>query len=293
VDANGKVCAAGINNLWVWTNDVGPAPTTIAASTNHTNPNLNVGYNIDAEWNFINSSDMGAFFGVEGDYLDASLGHKVMEIYAQFQYGPGVPGPTNTYRRGWMTKFDKQTQAISGTLVSGGGQEGLSLNINDGRGTAQELISGKQMIYINTNAVTVTPPTTFQSGATVQNQLYVPTGAGQFTTALQVPASTHATSRRAGLMLGDWLVSQDSNGTGWRNFTVYGGTSPSVKFDIQPGGETTVYSRLTAGVTTNTTPSFKSVGTNNVVLKCPDGGSFILRVGNDGTLNVVTNTANL
>lgn len=35
---------------------------------------------------------------------------------------------------------------------------------------------------------------------------------------------------------------------------------------------------------------FKSTTTNAVILPCPDGGSFILTVGDNGTVNVVTNT---
>lgn len=70
--------------------------------------------------------------------------------------------------------------------------------------------------------------------------------------------------------------------------------------------ETTVYANAlsisnnatiggtTTGSTVNTaTPAFKSLGTNNVILRCPDGGSFILRIDDAGTLSTVTNSANL
>ena len=43
----------------------------------------------------------------------------------------------------------------------------------------------------------------------------------------------------------------------------------------------------------STNAGFKSRSTNNVVLACPDGGSWVLKIANDGTLSVVTNTTGL
>lgn len=48
-----------------------------------------------------------------------------------------------------------------------------------------------------------------------------------------------------------------------------------------------------AYVVNTTNPGFRSTGTNILIMACPDGGSWILRVGNDGTLTTTTNTSAL
>lgn len=50
---------------------------------------------------------------------------------------------------------------------------------------------------------------------------------------------------------------------------------------------------LTSGIINSTTPALKSLGTNNIILRCPDGGSFILRIDDSGTITTATNTGNL
>lgn len=45
--------------------------------------------------------------------------------------------------------------------------------------------------------------------------------------------------------------------------------------------------------TNPTAVSFKAACTNGVLLLCPDGGSYILKVGNDGALSTITNSAGL
>lgn len=48
-----------------------------------------------------------------------------------------------------------------------------------------------------------------------------------------------------------------------------------------------------ASAANTTTPSFKSSGTNNMILLAPDGGSWILKVDNEGNLTTVTNSTGL
>lgn len=55
----------------------------------------------------------------------------------------------------------------------------------------------------------------------------------------------------------------------------------------------TVGGMATASTLNTATPAFKSLGTNNVILRCPDGGSFILRIDNAGTISTTTNSSNL
>lgn len=71
-------------------------------------------------------------------------------------------------------------------------------------------------------------------------KLEVATGSGAYDTAFNIRASTHATSRRAALSLGNnWLVLQDSNGNGTKDFSIYDGTAGAQRFQINTNG--TVY----------------------------------------------------
>lgn len=61
-----------------------------------------------------------------------------------------------------------------------------------------------------------------------------------------------------------------------------------------PGTEGAVFAgTVTGSGYASAGPGFKSYSTNNVVLTCPDGGSWVLRIANDGTLSTVTNAAGL
>lgn len=66
------------------------------------------------------------------------------------------------------------------------------------------------------------------TGGTIQ------TGSGQFTSALSIASSTHATSERAAIFVGNWGLIQDSNGDGVRNFNVYNSIISQTAFDIHP-----------------------------------------------------------
>jgi hypothetical protein len=50
---------------------------------------------------------------------------------------------------------------------------------------------------------------------------------------------------------------------------------------------------FTGNGTITATNGFSSLSTNNVILRTPNGGSWILRCGDSGTLSTVTNTSNL
>ena len=89
---------------------------------------------------------------------------------------------------------------------------------------------------------------------------------------------------------------EGSGGAGFLSFST-GNTSILERMRITSDGTVSVSNTLTASnfvsTATGTTPSFKAGGTNGIVLKCPDGGSYILRIGNDGTLSTVTNSTGL
>jgi hypothetical protein len=59
----------------------------------------------------------------------------------------------------------------------------------------------------------------------------------QFPTQLSIADSTHATSRRAAIRVGSgWLVLQDSNGDGTKDFSIYDGTAAAQRFRIDTSG---------------------------------------------------------
>lgn len=64
-----------------------------------------------------------------------------------------------------------------------------------------------------------------------------------------------------------------------------GTTTPASKLDVSGA--------IRAGIINTTTPALVSLGTNNAVLRCPNGGSFLLRIDNAGTISTVTNSTGL
>lgn len=58
----------------------------------------------------------------------------------------------------------------------------------------------------------------------------------QYPTSLSIAATGHATSRRAGAFLGDWLLGQDSNGNGTKDFFIYDGNIPATRLYISTSG---------------------------------------------------------
>ena len=64
-----------------------------------------------------------------------------------------------------------------------------------------------------------------------------------------------------------------------------GTTTPAAKLDVSGA--------IHSGSTNTTTPALVSMGTNNAVLRCPNGGSYILRIDNSGTISTVTNSTGL
>lgn len=63
-------------------------------------------------------------------------------------------------------------------------------------------------------------------------------GTGQYTNAFMILPSSHVTSRRASLSIDDWLLDQDSNGNGTKDFAIYQGSAAKNRFFISPAGDT-------------------------------------------------------
>ncbi|MEQ1734444.1 MAG: tail fiber protein, partial [Bacteroidia bacterium] len=72
--------------------------------------------------------------------------------------------------------------------------------------------------------------------STPASPLTVATGSGQFTNSIQVLASTHSTSRRASILLDDWLFDQDMLGTGVKDFSLYQISTSTHRMVVLPNG---------------------------------------------------------
>jgi hypothetical protein len=66
--------------------------------------------------------------------------------------------------------------------------------------------------------------------------LDISSGSAQFPIAMVINQSTHATSRRAAFYLGGWLINQDSNGNGTRDFALYDSNAAAQRFSISTTG---------------------------------------------------------
>lgn len=75
------------------------------------------------------------------------------------------------------------------------------------------------------------------------------------------------------------------------NITLQNATNGPANLVVK-GSITSSESTIVGSVST-ATPAFKSTGTNNMILRCNNGGSFILRVDNTGTITAVTNSTGL
>lgn len=150
-------------------------------------------------------------------------------------------------------------------------------------GTSQMLVNGVGNVGIGTT--------------TPGNTLTVASGSSQFPSAISVLPSTHATSRRAGLILDDWLFDQDILGTGTKDFSLYqvsnaahrlyfstngnvgiGTTTPAVKLHIADQGP--VEFRLSPG-----SPGISGLNTAAIRLTGENFGTtegFLINYTNDG-----------
>lgn len=73
--------------------------------------------------------------------------------------------------------------------------------------------------------------------ATPGNALTVGGATAQYPTLFSINETTHATSRRAAMTFGaNWLVGQDSNGNGTKDFFIYDGSIPATRLYISTSG---------------------------------------------------------
>jgi hypothetical protein len=78
-------------------------------------------------------------------------------------------------------------------------------------------------------------------GTAPTTAFHIATNSGQFTNAALISPSTHATSRRASAVLGDWVIGQDGSGNGTKDFFVYqSGSVNAGRFSINVNGNTAI-----------------------------------------------------
>jgi acyl-[acyl carrier protein]--UDP-N-acetylglucosamine O-acyltransferase len=94
--------------------------------------------------------------------------------------------------------------------------------------------------------------------------LDISSGSAQFPVAMTINPTTHATSRRAAMYLGGWLINQDSAGSGVKDFAIYDSVASASRFTISTGG--LVYVQQSTNINQNLTVSGNTTlgGTINV-----------------------------
>ncbi len=118
-----------------------------------------------------------------------------------------------------------QTSNPSATLdviSSGSTSSTKALEINNSSATEMVTVLDNGNVGIGINAP--------------NNPLDISSGNSQFPIALNIRSTTHATSRRAAQKIGNWLLLQDIDGNGTQNFSIYGGSTASNIFNINPAG---------------------------------------------------------
>lgn len=123
-------------------------------------------------------------------------------------------------------------------------------------------------------------------------KLDIVTGSGQYTTAINIQESTHATSNRAAIYIGSWLLNQDISGNGSKNFGIYDSNAPSTRFFISTNGDVGIgtinpASKLDVTGNTNITGSL-AVSSNTIVT-----GSLTVGTSASGGITPLTDGATI
>lgn len=150
------------------------------------------------------------------------------------------------------------------------------------------------------------------NNATPAYPLDISSGSASATYAIRVRASTHATSRRAAVAVGDWSILQDTAESGTKNFGIYnsdtavwalyagtngyvglGESSPLVQLHISTGDQSTNRVRLeNTGVGGTTIDLVGGLpGVNNGGFSIYDASSAVTRMHMSGTGNFSFGTA--
>jgi hypothetical protein len=161
----------------------------------------------------------------------------------------GINTPTPTVK----LQVTTAAQGIDGIVVQNGTQS-LTLRPNSSSGASNPIVQtgDTALIYttgIGTGNFVIAPWNNNLSGIRLDssgnvgigvsspgNKLDIATGSGQYATAINIQPSTHATSRRAAINVGSWLLHQDTNGNGTKDFAIYDANVPAQRLLIDTTG---------------------------------------------------------
>jgi hypothetical protein len=100
----------------------------------------------------------------------------------------------------------------------------------------QAVASGYKFSTVNGDRLIIDTNGNVGIGTSPSYKLDIATGSGQYTTAINIQPSTHATSRRAAISVGSWLLHQDTNGNGTKDFAIYDANVPAQRLLIDTTG---------------------------------------------------------
>lgn len=109
--------------------------------------------------------------------------------------------------------------------------------------------------------------------STPSTRLMVSSGSAQYPTAISILPSTHVSSRRAGLSLDDWLIMQDKDGSGTKDFSLYQISAMQPRITISTAGNMGIGAIVPTsklGVLGNT-----SIGATYATIAAPTSGAII------------------
>jgi hypothetical protein len=200
-----------------------------------------------ASWNIVSAGAVGAT-GATGP--TGATGATGAASTVTGPTGPtGATGPTTYPSAGiaisngsaWSTSV--AGVATGSVLVSGGvgASPSYSANPTVTSITTPTVKSASTMVFQTngtTTAMTIdaSQQVSINTG-TAAGPFTVATGSGAFTTAVNIIESSHGTSNRTGLYLGSWLMFQDINGTGTRDFGFYDSNATATRFFIDTAGQ--------------------------------------------------------
>ncbi len=155
------------------------------------------------------------------------------------------------------------TNNISRLFITGAGNVLVGSTIDNGLAKLQtpSLIVGNNALYSDGTNVGI-GTTAIVGGA----KLEIATNNTQFPVGIRIQESTHSTSRRATINLGNYQLISDVNANGFRDFGIYNNITTAVPFTVGYNGNVSVSGRITSARNNETdynTPTFSIESSSN------------------------------
>lgn len=227
--------------LSTWTGSANLATVgTITAGTWHGSAIADTYISSAAAWNAkVSFPGFGTTAGTAAEGNDARLSDARTPLAHNQAWSTITSTPTTLSGYGIT-----DAQGLDSDLTALAGLSTTGLVARTGSGTAAtRTITGTtdQITVTNGDGVSGNPTLSLpQSIATASSPTFsgltLAPGSAEFPTGLTIKASTHATSRRAAFKLGNWLILQDSNGSGTKNFALYDTGASKTRIDVSTTG---------------------------------------------------------